>query len=113
MKTLLSIIALLAICLTTPALAKKGKGQPAAPAAPETPIVEVSALSVTVSLGKSGEEHMTYKITDATKVSLNGAPVAARDLRAGMVAKVAVSADRTTATAIDAKDAPATGKRRR
>jgi hypothetical protein len=70
-------------------------------------IVQVDPASITVNVGESGDEHFTYRINDNTKVTLNGAPIAARDLRAGMVAKVSVSADRETVTAIDAKDAPA------
>ena len=120
MKTFLTIVSLLALVLVLPATAaKKGKDQSATPTpAPTMRIVQVDPASVTVSVGESGDEHFTYRITDNTRVSLNGAPVSARDLRAGMVAKVSVSPDRATVTAIDAKDAPATkptphpGKRR-
>ncbi|MEI9894311.1 MAG: hypothetical protein WDN28_10620 [Chthoniobacter sp.] len=107
MKTLLAIISILAVVLVMPAMAgKKGRG-PHEPATPEAKIVEIDALSIKVTLGLSGDEHKEYKITDQTKVTLNGAPVAARDLRAGMVAKIEVGADSVTATSIEAKDAPA------
>jgi hypothetical protein len=109
MKAFLTIVCLLLVLPVLPAMAaKKGKGS----SSPAYPIVQVDAVSVTVTVGESGNEHFTYKITDSTKVTLNGAPVSARDLRAGMVARVSVSPDRTTALTIDAKDAPAhPGKR--
>jgi hypothetical protein len=112
MKTFLAILSLLAVVLVMPAMAgKKGKG-PATPPSPELRIVEVDAVSVRVTLGKSGDEHVDYKITDSTKITLNGAPVAARDLRAGMVAQIEAGSDKV-ATSIAAKDAPAHPGRRR
>lgn len=107
MKTFLTIVSILALVLVMPAVAaKKGKGPGATPT-PAYKIVQVDAVSITVTVGVSGNEHFTYKITDSTKVTLNGAPVAARDLRAGMVARLSVSPDRATVLGIDAKDAPA------
>lgn len=106
MKTLLALLSILIVALVLPAsAAKKGKGQHPAEG-PELKIVAVDAVSISVSLGKSGDEHINYKITDQTKVTLNGAPVAARDLRAGMVCRIEAGADKV-ATAIHAKDAPA------
>jgi len=106
MKTLLTILSILVVALVLPvSAAKKGKGQHPAEG-PELKIVEVDAVRISVSLGKSGDEHVDYKITDQTKVTLNGAPVAARDLRAGMVCKIEAGADKV-ATAIIVKDAPA------
>jgi hypothetical protein len=111
MKAFLTIVCLLLVLPVLPAMAAK-KGT-SSTRTPEYPIVQVDAVSVTVTVGASGDEHFTYKIADSTKVTLNGAPVSARDLRAGMVARVSVSPDRTTALAVDAKDAPAhPGKRR-
>ncbi len=107
MKTIFTIISLLALVLAMPAsAAKKGKGPSATPM-PAFKIVQVDALSITVTVGLSGNEHFSYKITDGTQVTLNGAPVSARDLRPGMVARVSVSPDRTTALAIEAHDPPA------
>jgi hypothetical protein len=110
MKTLLTIVSLLVVVLTLPALAanKKGKGAATPTPAPTTfnKIVEVNALSVTVTVGESGSEHFTYKITDGTKVTLNGNAVSARDLRAGMLVHVGVGADRATAQSVEAKDPP-------
>jgi hypothetical protein len=111
MKTLLLIVSLLAMALVLPAMAaKKGNGSSAAPT-PAYKIVEVNAVSITVTVGESGNEHFAYKITDGTKVTLNGAPVFARDLRAGMVARLGLSPDRTSVLTIDAHDAPAHPRR--
>jgi hypothetical protein len=67
-------------------------------------IVEASALSVTVSEGHKGDPNKTFKITDATKVTIDGDTANARDLRGGMFANISLSEDQTTATSIDAKD---------
>jgi hypothetical protein len=107
MKTFLTIVSIFALVLVMPAIAaKKGNGPGATPT-PAYKVVQVDAVSITVTVGESGTEHFTYKISDSTKVTLNGAPIAARDLRAGMVARLSVSPDRTSVLAIDAKDAPA------
>jgi len=106
MKTLLAFLTILTVVLAMPAMAaKKGKG-PQQPASPELKIVEVDAVSIRVTIGLSGDEHVDYKITDQTKITLNGAPVAARDLRPGMVAQIQAGQDKV-ATSIVAKDAPA------
>jgi hypothetical protein len=110
MKTLFTLLSfvVLGLLLPTASFAKRPqKQQPAAPDSPELRIVEASAVSVTVTVGKTGDEHFTYKVTDATKVTLNGAPIFARDLKAGMMAKFTLTPDHSTAIAIDAKDAPA------
>jgi hypothetical protein len=108
MKTLFLIVSLAALVFSfpAPALAKKAK-KPGDSDTPELRIVQVDAVSVTVSVGLSGDEHFTYKITDGTKVTLNGAPIFARDLKAGMEAKFTLSPDHSTALMIEAKDAPA------
>ncbi len=104
MKTLLAILSLLVLALATPAMAGKKGGQH--PAEPELKIVEVNAVRIIVTLGHSGDEHVEYSITDKTKITLNGAPVAARDLRPGMVARIEADKDKVAMT-INAKDAPA------
>ena len=104
MKTLIAILSLLVVFLALPvSAAKKGKGH--ADESPEAKIVQVDALRIVLSLGKGGDEHVEYKITDNTKVTLNGSPVAARDLRPGMVCRVEAGQDKV-ATAIHAQDAP-------
>ena len=110
MKTLLVVLSLLVVAFAMPssALAKKGKAQgDSSTTTGELKIVQVDAVSITVTVGLSGDEHFTYRITDGTKVTLNSAPVFARDLKAGMIAKIALSPDHSTALSIDAKDAPA------
>jgi hypothetical protein len=108
MKTLLVILSLLVVGLALPpsAFAKKKGGGPPADTG-EQRIVEISPVSITVTLGKTGDEHVTYKITDSTKVTLNGAPIFARDLKAGQMAKFTLSEDHSTALTIEAKDPPA------
>lgn len=70
-------------------------------------IVDVDPVSITLSIGSDGNSHQKYTVNDSTKVTLNGAPSNARDLRAGMIAKIEASEDGKTALTIDAKDAPA------
>ena len=98
MKTLQTflIASLFAIGISAPALAK--------PHTAEYKIVEVSAVSITVSLGHSGEDHITYKIADSTKITLDGAPAKGGDLRAGMTAHIEVGSDKETAKSIAAQD---------
>jgi hypothetical protein len=103
MKSLFAILSILLVALVLPVSAKKG---PKHTEGPELKIVSVDAVRIAVSLGKSGEEHIEYKITDKTIVTLNGAPVAARDLRVGMVCRIEAGPDKV-ATAVHAKDAPA------
>ncbi len=105
MKTLLALLSILIVALALPvSAAKKGKGPHEGGG--EARITAVGPASITVSLGKSGDEIFEYKITEQTKVTLNGAPITARDLRAGMVCKVEADANHV-ATSIAAKDAPA------
>ena len=73
---------------------------------PMQKIFEVSPLSITLGLGHTGEMHVTYTINDATKIRLEGQPVAARDLRAGMEARVKEGSNHT-AISIEAKGAVA------
>ena len=117
MKALHLILALLVIALALPtsALAKRRPPGPTpdAGASGDLKIVEADAVSVTVTVGKSGDEHFTYKITDNTKVTLNGAPAFARDLKPGMVAKFTLTPDHATAIAIEAKDPPVNPARHR
>jgi hypothetical protein len=102
----------LCLLLATPGT-MHAKPHPKAPAEKMLKIVEVNALSITVSLGTAGDTHETYVINDQTKVTLNGAPVNARDLRAGMQASVEASADNKTALTISAKDPVAHPSRHR
>jgi len=90
------------MAIVSPAFAKKK------PAASDEPrIVEINPLEITISIGKSGDEHQTFKIMKDTKITLNGVAATADNLLAGMVAEVKASeTDPTVAVSIDAKDAP-------
>jgi hypothetical protein len=100
MRTL-TVALLFMMALVSPAFAKKK------PAGPTAVIVEINALSITVSIGKSGEDHETYKITKDTKITLDGAPTTTDSILAGMVAQIKASeTDPTVAVSIAAKDAP-------
>ena len=70
-------------------------------------IVDVDAVSVTVSVGTDGNSHQRYLITDTTTVLLNGLKANARDLRSGMIARIRASEDGKTALNVTARDAPA------
>ncbi len=100
---LLPTLLLLALFLNPTFAAPKAK-HPAGP--PPQKIVQVDARSITVALGKSGDEHESFNITDKTVVTIDGAPANARDLLAGMVAHIETGSDHTTATAIHASDPP-------
>jgi hypothetical protein len=67
-------------------------------------ITEVSPMSVTLAMGHDAQQ--TYTISADTKITLDGAPVTADDLRAGMVVQVTLAADNETLLTLTAKDAP-------
>jgi hypothetical protein len=72
-------------------------------------ILQVNAVSITVSFsksGKNGSEHGTYEITNSAVVTIDGHPANARDLKGGMVTHLAISPDQKTVTKIEARDAP-------
>lgn len=113
MKSLLLVVALLTAVLSLPTQAgKKHKGS-GVPETPEYKVVETNALLLTVSIGRDGSTHETFKMTDTTKVILDGAPAAARDLKAGMMARIEFAPDHVTALAVTAKDAPRHPKKHR
>jgi hypothetical protein len=69
-------------------------------------IMEASAVSVTVSVGKAGDvdSERTFKVTESTKVTINNLPASAADLKGGMVAAITTAPDGNTATYINAHD---------
>ena len=69
-------------------------------------IVEADPISVSVSVGKAGDADMarSYKITDSTKITVDGQAASADNLKGGMAAKVQLAADGVTAVSIDATD---------
>jgi hypothetical protein len=66
-------------------------------------------MSVTLASGNDAQN--TYTIAAATKITLDGAPATADDLRAGMVAAVTLGSDNQTLLTLAAKDAPRVTKK--
>lgn len=96
------LVLIFAMAMASTALAKKKAGPGI-----EGSIVEINALSITLSVGKSGDTHMQYKIMKQTVIKLDGAVVTTDTLRAGMVANVVASKDDPdTALSILAHDPP-------
>ena len=69
-------------------------------------IIEASAVSVTVSVGRAGDtdSQRTFTITDNTKVRIDNQPASGADLKGGMVAEIETAVDGRTATYINAHD---------
>ena len=106
MKRLLLLVLCLVAALVDTGLAKENKEAPEDHA---YRILQVNAVSITVSFsksGKAGAEHGTYAITDGTVVTIDGHPTAARNLRGGMVTHLLFSPDQKSVTKIEARDAP-------
>ena len=99
----LAVLLTIVLSISSTAVAKKKGGGGGVFAK----ILEVNAVSISISIGSDGNGQQKYSVNDATKVTLNGAPANARDLRAGMVAQIEVGSDGKTASTITAKDAPA------
>jgi hypothetical protein len=102
MKRFLLFLLALALSVTGTYAGKKKKDSEG----PDYKILQTDARSVTVALGKAGDEQATFNITDATEVTVDGRPSNARELIAGMMAHIETTADRKTATAIHAHDPP-------
>lgn len=106
--TTLALLVTLALLITTPVEARPHPKAPTDTPTPVPPgmqkILEVNALSIKVAVGTSGDSTASYSITDSTKVTLNGVSGNARDLKAGMLAKIEPSADGKTAVSITAQD---------
>jgi hypothetical protein len=106
LKTL-ALLVMLALAINPAAEAKRPKAPTETPdpvPAGMQKILEVDALSIRVAVGTSGDSSVTYAINNATKVIMNGAPGNARDLKAGMLAKIEPSADGKSAVSITAQD---------
>ena len=109
----LALLLTIALSLTSTAIAKPKGSAGGTGGKAFNKIVDVDAVSITISIGTDGNSHQRYSITDSTKVTLNGAPANARDLRDGMVAHIDLNADGKTADTITAKDPPAHPERHR
>ncbi|MDQ2824604.1 MAG: hypothetical protein M3R29_04070 [Verrucomicrobiota bacterium] len=111
MKKLFPIAISLSITLllpVTPAMAweKKSKSKKSTPAAVDTSdkISAVHLASITVSI-HSPSASKEYKVTPATKITVNGEPKTLHDLATGMNVSVTLATDPTVAATIDAKSA--------
>ena len=103
MKALITALALLSIFLAPPlALAKSKKKSPTP--APDTAdkITAVHLTSIAVSLYTT-HQAKEYKVTPATKITVNGQPSQLNGLATGMSVLVTPAPDGVTAVAIDAK----------
>jgi hypothetical protein len=103
LRMLSAVVLLLAIALNATGSAKPAHKKPAA----MYRVVQADPGSITVTLGHSGEVHESYKIGVHTKITIDGAPATAQDLKAGMMVHVEVGPDKTTATSIAAHSPPA------
>ena len=69
--------------------------------------VDAAASTVTVEPKNSmSTEARTYKVTPATRITLNGRPAALADLKAGLQVHFHLLADGTTADELSASPAP-------
>jgi len=106
LKTL-ALLLMLALLINPAADAKRPKAPVETPdpvPAGMQKILQVDALSIRVAVGTAGDSSVSYTINNATKVTMNGAPANARDLKAGMLAKIEPSADGKSAVSITAQD---------
>ena len=79
---------------------KKSTPAPAADTADKITAVHLTSISINVFATHSGKE---YKVTPATKITVNGQPAQLNGLTTGMDVLVTAAPDGITATAIDAK----------
>ena len=106
MKFLPAIVALLAVALVFPSKSFAAGRKKSTPApAPDTTdhISAVHLTSVTVTL-YANHQSKEYKVTPATKITVNGTPSQLSGLATGMSVTV-MSPDGITAASIDAKNA--------
>jgi hypothetical protein len=107
MKKLLLLAIFLSAALFLPAAPAiaKSKSKKTAPAATVNTSDKISAVhltSITVSV-HSPPTSKEYKVTPATKITVNGQPGTLSSLATGMEVSVTTATDPTTAATIDAK----------
>jgi len=105
MKKLLLLAIFLSVTLilpAAPAIAKSKKTAPAVTVSTSDKISAVHLTSITVSV-HSPAASKEYKVTPATKITVNGHPGTLSSLATGMDVSVTTAADPTTAVTIDAK----------
>lgn len=109
-----TLIALVLVLLlggsASPCWAKKKKKGNDASSDISVTITEVNFASITIDSGNQAQQ--TYKVTNDTKVTLNGLPATTEDLLAGMRASITPSADNTVAVAIAAENPKAIPNKR-
>ena len=81
---------------------KKSTPAPATDTSDRITAVHLTSISISVYATHSAKE---YKVTPATKITVNGQPAQLSGLGTGMDVVVAVAPDGVTAAAIDAKTA--------
>jgi hypothetical protein len=95
----LNIVACLALCVSSDALAGSKK-KPAAPPPSQSPtIAAVTAESVTV---KDAQGMKTLAITQFTEINVNGRKATAAELKPGMTVNVTLGTDPTKASRVNA-----------
>jgi hypothetical protein len=100
----IAITLCLLLSLTPSAEAKSKKSTPAPVADTSDKISAVHLASITVSV-HSPPSSKEYKVTPATKITVNGQPAQLSGLGTGMDVVVAPAPDGVTAATIDAKTA--------
>jgi hypothetical protein len=95
---------LFSLTLSTQAAGKSKKKSPAPVVDTSDKISAVHLASITVSVN-SPPASKEYKVTPATKITVNGQPAQLSGLGTGMDVVVAPAADGVTAASIDAKTA--------
>ena len=95
MKTIFAAALLITFAMCPPVFATKIKG------ADGSTILAVGPSSVTVF---SAGTQRTYKITESTKITVNGIPATWRDLRGGMAVNVGTGSDNVSAQSIKASN---------
>jgi hypothetical protein len=101
----LLVFALLSIPIAASASGwKSKKSSPAAAVDTSDKVTALHITSITVTLF-STHASKEYKVTPATKVTVNGQPTAFTNLATGMDVTVTTTPDGVTAVAIDAKTA--------
>jgi hypothetical protein len=81
---------------------KKSTPTPAADTSDKITAVHLTSITINLYATHAGKE---YKVTPATKITVNGQPAQLSGLGTGMDVVVAPAADGVTAVAIDAKTA--------
>jgi hypothetical protein len=104
MKFLPAIAALLAVALLFPsktfAAGKKKSPTPAADTSDHITAVHLTSITINIYATQAGKE---YKVTPATRITVNGKPSQLSGLATGMSVVVTPAADGVTAASVDPK----------